>query len=168
MRVLVVDDMAEMRVLISRVLSSNGYEVDVAASVHEARELFSRRYDVLIVDDHLGSDRGTDLVGSLVAVDPTVAERCVMITGGIASDLPAGVAFLVKPFKPDELIGAVRAVPTEPRARPLTCRAVTGRPTTATMNRQPRGPRHQDSPDQAQVPHLATAMMKLPRWVRGS
>jgi CheY-like chemotaxis protein len=111
MRVLVIDDMAEMRALISRALSTYGYMVDVAATIGEARGLDPGRYDVLLVDDHLGSDRGTDLVASLAAADPAVAERCVVMTGGTASDLPEGAALLVKPFKAAELIEAVRAVP---------------------------------------------------------
>jgi CheY-like chemotaxis protein len=111
MRVLVIDDMAEMRALISRALSTHGYVVDVAATIGEARGLDPGRYDVLLVDDHLGSDRGTDLVASLAAADPAVAARCVVMTGGTASDLPEGAALLVKPFKATELIEAVRAVP---------------------------------------------------------
>jgi CheY-like chemotaxis protein len=112
MRVLVIDDMAEMRTLISRVLSTQGHVVDLAATLGEARGLDPGGYDVLVVDDHLGLGRGTDLVASLAAADPAAAERCVVMTGGTARDLPAGVALLVKPFKPAELIEAVRAVPS--------------------------------------------------------
>src|ERR1700722_9169263 len=111
MRVIVIDDMAEMRAVISRVLSTHGYAVDLAATIGEARGLDPGRYDVLLVDDHLGSDRGTDLIASLAAADRTAAERCVVMTGGTASDLPEGVALLAKPFNPAELIEAVRAVP---------------------------------------------------------
>jgi CheY-like chemotaxis protein len=111
MRVLVIDDMAEMRALIGRVLSTQGYVVDMAATIGEARGLDPGRYDVLLVDDHLGSDRGTDLVVWLAGADPAAAERCVVMTGGTAGDLPPGAALLVKPFKPAELIEAVRAVP---------------------------------------------------------
>ena len=43
-RVLVVDDVAEMRTLIQRVLSADGYQVDVAATLAEARSLDQRGY----------------------------------------------------------------------------------------------------------------------------
>jgi CheY-like chemotaxis protein len=111
MRILVIDDMAEMRALIRRVLRTNGHVVDVAATIGEARGLDPGTYDVVLVDEHLGPDRGTDLVAALAEADRAAAERCVVMTGGTASDLPEGVALLVKPFKPAELIEAVRAVP---------------------------------------------------------
>jgi DNA-binding response OmpR family regulator len=111
MRILVIDDMAEMRALIRRVLVTQGHVVDAVATVGEARGLDPGQYDVLLVDDHLGQNRGTDLVVSLAVADPAVAERCVVMTGGTGIDLPKGAALLVKPFNPAELIEAVLAVP---------------------------------------------------------
>jgi DNA-binding response OmpR family regulator len=107
-RVLVVDDMAEMRSVIRRALRNYGYEVDVASTFAEAQELEPRGYDAVLVDAQLGPDRGLDLIEALRSEDPTAPERCLMMTGGSAEDLPSGVACLSKPFKLDELINAVR------------------------------------------------------------
>src|ERR1700722_8324293 len=138
MRVIVIDDMAEMRAVISRVLSTHGYAVDLAATIGEARGLDPGRYDVLLVDDHLGSDRGTDLIASLAAADRTAAERCVVMTGGTASDLPNGVALLAKPFNPAELIEAVRSVPDR---APIEAAGSTGRdPMAASARQEPAVP----------------------------
>jgi DNA-binding response OmpR family regulator len=109
-QVLVVDDVDEMRILIRRALSSGGYQVDVASTLAEARTMDPARYNAVLVDAHLGHERGIDLIEELVAADPAAAGRCLVITGGAAGRLPAGVAYLTKPFQPGELIDAVRAL----------------------------------------------------------
>ena len=109
-RVLVVDDMAEMRAVIRRALRNRGYEVDVASTFAEAQELDPRRYDAVLVDAQLGSERGVDLIEALRSVDPAAAQRCLVMTGGSAEDLPSGLACLSKPFQLDELINAVQAL----------------------------------------------------------
>ncbi len=109
-RVLVVDDLAEIRILIRRALSACGYEVDVASTLAAAREMDPGGYDAVLVDAHLGSERGMDLVEALLAEDPAAVGRCLVMTGGAAGPLPDGVASLTKPFKLGQLIDAVRAL----------------------------------------------------------
>ncbi len=111
-RVLVVDDSDEILVLIQRVLCAGGYVVDVASTLAEARALHPREYDAVLVDEHLGSERGTDLVEGLRSADPDLASRCLVITGGSLDGLPRGVASLAKPFLAAELLEAVRALPS--------------------------------------------------------
>ena len=108
-RVLVVDDLDEMRVLIRRALSANGYEVDVAATLAEAQGMDLAGYDAVLVDAHLGSGRGIDLIETLRSQDPAAAGRCMVITGG-AADVPEGVPVLAKPFRVSDLLTAVRAL----------------------------------------------------------
>ncbi|HZC64829.1 MAG TPA: response regulator [Streptosporangiaceae bacterium] len=118
-RVLVVDDTEAIRTIIRRVLTGAGYHVDVAASAPEAREMDPAGYDALLVDAHLGRERGTALIQALVAEDPAAARRCLLITGGKPDLVPAGVVCLTKPFRPDELITAVGALhPADSAARP--------------------------------------------------
>jgi CheY-like chemotaxis protein len=109
-RVLVVDDVAEMRTAIRRLLATHGYQVDVASTLAEARSLGPAGYDALIVDAHLGADRGLDLIEALRAEDPAAAQRCLMITGGSSHTLPAGIPHLVKPFRPGQLLAAVQGL----------------------------------------------------------
>jgi CheY-like chemotaxis protein len=109
-RVLVVDDTAGIQALISRALTAHGYHVDVASSLASARTMGPGGYDSLVVDAHLGQDRGTDLVTELISADPGAAARCLVITGGAAGPLPDGVSVLAKPFHPAELLAAVRAL----------------------------------------------------------
>ena len=125
-RVLVVDDSEAIRTVLRRVLTGAGYHVDVAASAPEARLMDPAGYDALLVDARLGQERGTALIQALVAEDPASAGRCLLITGGKPDGVPAGVACLTKPFRPDELIGAVGALgalhPADSAARPEVSR----------------------------------------------
>jgi CheY-like chemotaxis protein len=106
-----VDDNEQIRGLIRRALSRHGYQVDVAASVSQARLMSPGGYDALLVDARVGTERGADLIEELRAADPAVARRCLMVTGGGPAGLPADVACLVKPFRPADLISAVRTLP---------------------------------------------------------
>jgi len=113
-RVLVVDDAEDMRRLIHRILSAERYDVDVAATLAEARARNPGDYDAVVVDARLGHERGTDLVEDLRSVDPAAVRRCLVITGGAPGALPADVAVLAKPFQPAQLAAAVRALTRPP------------------------------------------------------
>lgn len=109
LRVLIVDDMPDVRMLMRRVLARCGYHVDEAGSGAEAAALRPGGYDVVVVDANLGNERGTDLIAAMVAEDPAAAARCLLVTGGGPGPLPPGVGYLAKPFRPDELSAAVQA-----------------------------------------------------------
>jgi CheY-like chemotaxis protein len=112
-RILVVDDHEQLRSVIRRSLTSHGFQVDEAASLDQAYALGAAGYDAVLVDAHLGDERGTDLVETLIAQDPAAAGRCLVITGGAFGQLPDGVARLAKPFRIKQLLDAVelRTVP---------------------------------------------------------
>lgn len=109
-RVLVVDDTEAVRVLIRRVLTGSGYQVDMVGSTREARALRPAGYDVLLIDAHLGGEPGTALIEELRAADPDSARRCLLVTGGLTDRAPPGVACLSKPFQPADLLSAVDAM----------------------------------------------------------
>jgi DNA-binding response OmpR family regulator len=143
-RVLVVDDLDQMRALISRALSASGYKVDVAANLAEAREKDPRGYDAVLVDAHLGSERGIDLIEALQSEDPAAARRCLVITGGSAEMVPDGIARLTKPFVLDDLLAAVRALhqpdsaaASGPHAGIMTESAVRHLESATTVSAQP-------------------------------
>ena len=117
-RVLVVDDVEEMRMLIRRALTSCGYEVDVAATLAEARGMGPGGYDAVLIDAHIGAERGIDLIEALRSADPATARRCLVMSGGSADALPDGVGFLAKPFQRTELIAAVRRLHQPDAAAP--------------------------------------------------
>ncbi len=109
-RILVVDDVEQMRTLLHRALSASGYEVDVASTLAEAHGMDPAGYDAVLVDANLGPERGIDLVDALRSKDPAAARRCLIITGGAVDMLADGIAYLTKPFQIADLLEAVHAL----------------------------------------------------------
>jgi ActR/RegA family two-component response regulator len=160
-RVLVVDDLDEMRGLIHRALSADGYEVDVAATLAEAQRMDPASYDAVLVDAHLGSGRGIELIETLRSQDPAAARRCLVITGGATGALPEGVPVLAKPFQLSDLRAAVRAL-QQPAAVPKSGEAadVSADPDIQLPALVPQA-RHQPAAGDPQVRQLLSIVRRL-------
>lgn len=79
-RVLVVDDSAGVRQLISATLSGAGFEVSVASGARDAaQQLADAAFDALVVDYSMPRSSGVDLVRALRAADVTIP--IVMVSG---------------------------------------------------------------------------------------
>ena len=139
-RVLVVDDVAEMRSLIRRVLSADGYQVDVAATLAEARSMHPAGYSAVLVDAHLGNEQGIDLIEELRSGDPAAARRCLMITGSLADAAPAGLTVLAKPFRAADLLDAVRTLPESPAPQSAPPQSVSRQPGAGPESSASPGP----------------------------
>jgi two-component system, cell cycle sensor histidine kinase and response regulator CckA len=106
--VLVVDDQADTRRSLARLLESQGFEVHVAASGAEALRLLDGALpvDVVVSDVAMPVMNGPDLVRRLAEGH---ADLPVVLLTGFASDLiadlPEGVPVLAKPLVVDELVG---------------------------------------------------------------
>ena len=108
-RVLCVDDDAQVRTLITRVLQGAGHECIAAADADEARALLAgEAFAAVLCDINLPGSSGLDLLRELREHHPEVAT--VMVTGrddpslaGHALDLGA-YGYLTKPFAPNELL----------------------------------------------------------------
>jgi len=113
-RVLVIDDQADVRAMISIVLRINHFEIVEAATAEAALKAFAAQsFDLAIVDIFLQDSNGSDLIGSLrerVSDLPVVA-----ISGMTALDFLSespglsDVICLQKPFRPNDLMRAVEA-----------------------------------------------------------
>lgn len=115
MAILVVDDDAGLRRALRRVLSSHGFDVEVAAGGEEALEqLRVRPYDLVVLDVMMpGSDGievcetlragGDELPVLMLTARDAVRDRVVGLEAG-ADD------YLVKPFANEELVARVRAL----------------------------------------------------------
>jgi two-component system response regulator QseB len=112
---LVVEDDAELRELLGRLLRDEGYLVDTApdgqAGLHRA---LTRRYDAMVIDRGLPGIDGLDLIGRLRKQG--VATPVLVLTAyGAVADRVAGLDagaedYLVKPFEIDELLARLRAL----------------------------------------------------------
>jgi two-component system cell cycle sensor histidine kinase/response regulator CckA len=112
--VLVVDDEASIRDLITAILSRSGYRVLTAPGGSEAMELFqSRPSEIGLVITDLGMPEmdGARLARELRELQPGV--KLLFMSGanvaGGKDAAPAGAAVLQKPFAVDALLAAVRA-----------------------------------------------------------
>ncbi len=82
-RILVVDDEAGIRAVLTRLLGED-HEVIAAASGNEARSLLARdrAFDLIFCDLMMPDVSGMDLHAWLTTHDPQLAEQVVFITGG--------------------------------------------------------------------------------------
>lgn len=109
-RVLVVDDEAHVRAVLSRALMIDGYEALGAANGEEAVEKLSQgRFDLVILDLKMPGMSGLDVLDKLHAEHP---ETIVIMLTGVADNesiesrsLEGGAyAFLTKPCSLEELL----------------------------------------------------------------
>jgi DNA-binding response OmpR family regulator len=108
-RVLVVEDYEQLRDTLVRGLEYGGFAVAGAGSMREALEVPPEAYDLVVSDQRLGDALGTELFRVLQDQDPGTASRFLLMTGDEHDmDLPVGVPVLLKPFRIDELVAAVR------------------------------------------------------------
>ena len=111
-RVLVVDDDVSIRVLLSELLTSEGYNVFEAGDGLDAcRELEKRRFDLVISDYHMPRFDGLQLLSICRTVWP---ETAVIIASGASSAWPelalsgGAQACVKKPWERATLISEVR------------------------------------------------------------
>ena len=115
--VLVVEDQAEVRRLVSSALGSFGYRVLEAAGGPEALALSERhagRIDLLLADVVMPGMSGKEVAQNLAPLRPGMK---VLFMSGYAEDVIAhhgalepGVAYIAKPFTPAALAAKVRSV----------------------------------------------------------
>jgi two-component system C4-dicarboxylate transport response regulator DctD len=104
--VLVIDDEPAIRLLCRVNLELGGYEVWEAGSIDEARVKLAAGVDVVLLDMHIGNERGDVLLDELVEREIPVA----IVTGSTDLEAIAGTsanAVLGKPFTIEELESTV-------------------------------------------------------------
>ncbi len=115
-RVLVADDASFMRQMIREIVEAEGFEVCGEASDGvEAVDEFKRLHpDVVTMDIVMPLMSGIDAVRGIMALDPTA---CVVMCSALGQEtlvteaIQAGAKdFIVKPFKPDDVIDTLKKV----------------------------------------------------------
>jgi DNA-binding response OmpR family regulator len=111
MTVLVVDDDAAIRLLCRVNLELEGHRVLEAAYLDQARTaLAEESVDVVLLDLHIGNERGLDLLRELRRDQPAVA--VALLTGSPQERFPdeeaKADAVISKPFEIEELGRTVR------------------------------------------------------------
>lgn len=115
MKILLVDDEAELTAPLTQVLTHEGYQVEVADNGVKGKELaLKNNYDLLILDWMLPKQSGVELCQELrshslntpvlfLTAKDTIDDRVLGLDAG-ADD------YLVKPFELRELLARVRAL----------------------------------------------------------
>jgi two-component system phosphate regulon response regulator OmpR len=113
--ILVVDDDARLRALLSRYLAEQGFRVTVAAHASEARDkLRFMQPDAVVLDVTMPGETGLDLTASLRA-ERNDLPVLLLTARGAPEDRIAGFEsgaddYLGKPFDPYELVLRLRAM----------------------------------------------------------
>ncbi len=114
-RILVVDDDPSVLSLIAQIVAGAKYDVLTAANGFDALNIAVERHvDLLITDSQMPGIGGSELIERIKASG--AIKRFLVITGWTQSVLE-GVPFLMKPFKPDQLLGKIADVMAKPEAR---------------------------------------------------
>jgi DNA-binding response OmpR family regulator len=112
-RVLVIDDQKDVRAMVAIVLRVNHYDVVEAESGAAGLKAFDETaFDAAIVDIFLADTSGVDVMAAIRERFP--AFPIVAVSGMTALDFVgeapglANVVCLQKPFRPNDLLGALR------------------------------------------------------------
>jgi DNA-binding response OmpR family regulator len=116
-KLLIVDDEAVVAAFMARVLSKQGFAVDVATNGEAAKGLLDiNDYEIVIVDLHMPRMNGWQLYEYIKANHPVLAKRVVFTSGelidaGMVSFLTSeNIPFLDKPFGSETLKATVREI----------------------------------------------------------
>ncbi len=114
-RILVVEDELAISEACRRILTSEGFEVDIAVNGSVAQDMLEeKQYDLCLIDIRTPVMNGKELYLWLEEKHPKLASRVIFTTGDvmggdtITSIEQTGRPFLPKPFTPDDLKAVVR------------------------------------------------------------
>lgn len=110
-RILIVDDDASTLKALSRLLRSEGYDVDTCDGPTPAlAKLRAVRFDLLLTDQVMGEISGLELAQQAIALHPAV--RCFVMSGHLAPSAAecAHVTWINKPIEVDVLFAALAPV----------------------------------------------------------
>jgi len=109
-RILVVEDEPVICELCQRVLTSEGFEVDIAVNGKVAQDIIKeQQYDLYLIDIKLPLINGIELYQWLQEKHPQLVGRVIFTSGSVMGEdtrpfiEQTGRPFLPKPFIPDEL-----------------------------------------------------------------
>jgi DNA-binding response OmpR family regulator len=120
-KALIVEDEAVTRVLLTQLMQSLDFDIDVAVDGEAAlEEIRARSYDIILLDIVLPKMSGIEVMDALRRDRPRVLGCIIVVTGldirEIRSLFPAVHETLPKPVLPSRLREAVRSCLVRPRS----------------------------------------------------
>lgn len=114
-RILVVEDEPVISNICLRVLTDEGFEVDIAVNGRVAEDMIEKScYDLCLIDIRTPVMNGKQLYRSIIEKHPELGSRVIFTTGDVLGGDTKNFLeqsdrlFLPKPFAPDELKAVVR------------------------------------------------------------
>ena len=114
-KILVVEDEPTISDVCRRVLTSEGFEVDIAVNGKVAQDMIEeKQYDLYLLDIKLPVMNGKELYQWLQDKHPQLTSRVIFTSGSVMGEdtrifiEQSGRPFLPKPFTPDELKAIIR------------------------------------------------------------
>ena len=116
--ILIVDDASSMRGLIAMTLKNSGYETIEGCDGRDGFEKLKKaaKVDLIITDLNMPNMDGIEMIKSIKALPQAKFIPIIMLTTESQDEKKeqgrqAGAkAWIVKPFKPDVLIGAIKKI----------------------------------------------------------
>lgn len=114
-RLLIVDDEKMILKSFSLMMSEFGFFLKTASTGAEALELIGRdRFDIVFLDQHIGKERGLDLMQSMCRIDPHLYFVIITANGNANLAVEAlkqgATDFLVKPFFAADIVRSIQFV----------------------------------------------------------
>ena len=116
--VLVIDDEAEVRTMLSTILFDEGYSVETAENGKKAIKICEKTpFDVALIDIELPDIKGTELLRSLKEIQPKIVN--IIVTGhpsvenAVKAVNEKADAYILKPFNVPLLLETIKKNLTE-------------------------------------------------------
>ena len=118
-KVLFVDDSTSMREMLKMAMDSAGYDVQTAVDGKDGlRQAVQQHFDVIITDINMPVMNGIDMVTAIKKLDINKDTPVIMLTTEVdqkikeKSKAAGAKAWVVKPFRPDQLIAVLNKLIT--------------------------------------------------------
>ncbi len=110
MKILLVEDSEMIVKAIKFLLQEHNYDVSVASTIKEAKEMISKNYDLIILDVMLPDGNGLDFFKNYVNV-PTLVLSAKDEEEDVVTSLDLGVEdYIIKPFRSKELLSRINNI----------------------------------------------------------
>lgn len=114
-KILVIDDTKNIRLMLSKCLSMQGYDVDTADNGHDGIELFKQHeYHIVMLDIRMPQMSGTEVLRAIKEIKHDVSVIIITafptIKNAVECIKMGAVDYLRKPFTPDKIKKVIEAL----------------------------------------------------------
>ena len=109
-QILIIEDEEVIRRAVKRLLERNGYQVDEAGSVEEAKQQPLTNYDLIISDVRLPGAPGTEVIDLAAPTPVLIMTSYASIRSAVDAMKLGAIDYIAKPFDHDELLMVAKRI----------------------------------------------------------